>query len=236
MWPEIPTTPLTCIQLPAFARASKALTRLGTIIDAPKQSLWVRHCLQTIAILDRPMVAIVGARSCSEYGSSVAYGIAQSLARAGIVVVSGLARGIDAAAHRGAIDAGGQTIAVLGCGINRDYPGSHAQLAAKITETGGLIMSEYEPDVEPAPWRFPMRNRIVAGISQAVIVVEARERSGALITVDLALEMSRPVFAVPGEITSLLSADTNRLIAQGNATAIHTTDAQGIVTRFGEAL
>src|SRR5581483_2106996 len=121
-----------------------------------------------------------------------------------LVVVSGLARGVDAEAHRGALEAGGATVAVLGCGIDRDYPASHRELARSIVRDG-LIVSEYAPGVEPAPWRFPARNRIIAGLAAATVVVEARERSGALITADLALEEGREVFTVPGEITSALS-------------------------------
>jgi DNA processing protein len=165
-------------------------------------------------ILSRPAVAVVGARSCSRYGAQAARDLARELAAAGIVVVSGLARGIDGEAHRGALAAGGLTVAVLGCGIDRDYPRAHAQLAGRIAESG-LVMSEYPPGVEPAPWRFPARNRIVAGLARATVVVEARERSGALITADFALELGRDVFAVPGEITSGLSKGTNDLIRQG---------------------
>ena len=129
------------------------------------------------------------------------------------MVVSGLARGIDAAAHRGALEAG-TTVAVLGCGIDRDYPRAHAALAAQIAASG-LIVSEYAPGVEPAPWRFPARNRIVAGLARATVVVEARERSGALITADLALDEGREVLAVPGEITAALSKGTNALLRLG---------------------
>ena len=143
---------------------------------------------------------MVGARACSAYGAHVAAALGRELAAAGVVVVSGLARGIDAAAHRGALEAGA-TVAVLGCGIDRDYPRAHAALAAQIAATG-LIVSEYPPGVEPAPWRFPARNRICAGLALATVVVEARERSGALITADLALDEGREVLAVPGEITS----------------------------------
>ena len=159
-------------------------------------------------------MAVVGARSCSPYGAQVARELARDLAAHGIVVVSGLARGIDGEAHRGALAAGGLTVAVLGCGIDRDYPRAHAQLASRIAESG-LVVSEYPPGVEPAPWRFPARNRIVAGLAKATVVVEARERSGALITADFALELGRDVFAVPGEITSGLSKGTNDLIRQG---------------------
>ena len=140
--------------------------------------------------------------------------LGRELARAGLVVVSGLARGIDGEAHRGALEANGATVAVLGCGIDRDYPAAHAELAKQIASTG-LVISEYAPGVEPAPWRFPARNRIIAGLCQVTIVVEARERSGALITADFALEEGREVFACPGEITSALSAGTNELLRLG---------------------
>ena len=167
-----------------------------------------------VELLAQRGVAIVGARACSSYGSQVARLLGRELAAAGLVVVSGLARGIDGEAHRGALESGGCTVAVLGCGVDRDYPAAHAQLAARIAEKG-LIVSEYAPGVEPAPWRFPARNRIIAGLSAATVVVEARERSGALITADFALEAGREVFAVPGEITSALSAGTNALLRLG---------------------
>jgi DNA processing protein len=141
--------------------------------------------------------------------------LGRELAAAGVVVVSGLARGVDGEAHRGALETtAGHTVAVLGCGVDRDYPAAHAQLAGRIAERS-LIVSEYPPGVEPAPWRFPGRNRIIAGLCAATIVVEARERSGALITADFALEEGREVFAVPGEITSALSAGTNALLRLG---------------------
>jgi DNA processing protein len=141
--------------------------------------------------------------------------LARDLAAAGLVVVSGMARGIDGEAHRGALEADGATVAVLGCGIDRDYPAAHAELARRICAGGGLVVSEYEPGVEPAPWRFPARNRIIAGLCGATVVVEARERSGALITADFALEEGRDVLAVPGEITAALSAGTNALLRLG---------------------
>ncbi len=179
---------------------------------------------------DRPAVAVVGARSCSAYGAHVARTLSRDLAAAGVVVVSGLARGVDAEAHRGALDAGGTTVAVLGCGIDRDYPARHAELARRIVAGGGLVLSEYEPGVEPAPWRFPARNRVIAGLALATVVVEARERSGALITADFALELGREVFAVPGEITAALSAGTNRLIRQGAAPLLGSED---VLTALG---
>jgi DNA processing protein len=176
-----------------------------------------------LELLTRPAVAVVGARSCSPYGREVARALARELAAAGLVVVSGLARGIDGEAHRGALDAGGPTVAVLGCGIDRDYPRAHAELARRIAETGAIV-SEYPAGVEPAPWRFPARNRIIAGLALATVVVEARERSGALITADFALELGRDVFAVPGEITSTLSSGTNGLIRQGAAPLLSSDD------------
>ena len=180
---------------------------LRAIYDPPRR-LYVRGGADD-DVLARPAVAVVGARACSPYGAQVARRLGRELAAAGLVVVSGLARGIDGEAHRGALEAGGVTVAVLGCGIDRDYPAAHAELARRIRERG-LVVSEYEPGVEPAPWRFPARNRIIAGLCAATVVVEARERSGALITADLALEEGRDVLAVPGEITSSLSAGRTR--------------------------
>jgi DNA processing protein len=165
-------------------------------------------------LLAQPAVAIVGARACSPYGAQVARMLGRELAAAGVVVVSGLARGIDGEAHRGALETDGHTVAVLGCGIDLHYPAGHATLAQSIGERS-LIISEYEPGVEPAPWRFPARNRIIAGLCAATVVVEARERSGALITADFALEEGREVFAVPGEITSALSVGANALLRLG---------------------
>jgi DNA processing protein len=185
---------------------------LAAIHDPPPR-LFLRGAGEP-GLLEEPAVAVVGARACSSYGRSVARSLARELAAAGLVVVSGMARGIDGEAHRGALDAGGRTVAVLGCGIDRDYPAAHAELARRITESG-LLVSEYEQGVEPAPWRFPARNRIIAGLCRATLVVEARERSGALITADFALEEGRDVLAVPGEISSSLSAGTNALLRLG---------------------
>jgi DNA processing protein len=204
-----------------LARSDPAYPALLAAIHDPPAPLWLRG--RGVELLSRPAVAIVGARSCSAYGSGVARTLARELAGVGVVVVSGMARGIDGEAHRGALEAGGPTVAVLGCGIDRDYPAAHAQLAQRISEHG-LIVSEYEPGVEPAPWRFPARNRIISGLSRAVVVVEARERSGALITVDFALEQGRDVLAVPGEITSRLSAGANALLKLGAAPALGVDD------------
>jgi DNA processing protein len=200
---------------------------LRAIYDPPPR-LYVRGAAGE-DVLARQTVAVVGARSCSPYGAHVARRLGRELAAAGLVVVSGLARGIDGEAHRGALEAGGFTVAVLGCGIDRDYPAAHSELARRIRETG-LVLSEYESGVEPAPWRFPARNRIIAGLSAATVVVEARERSGALITADLALEEGRDVLAVPGEITSALSAGSNALLKLGAGPC---TGAGDVLELFG---
>jgi DNA processing protein len=200
---------------------------LRSIFDPPP-GLFLRGAGEA-ALLDRPAVGIVGARACSSYGSHVARTFGRELAAAGLVVVSGLARGVDGEAHRGALEVGGETVAVLGCGVDRDYPAVHRELARRIC-LEGLVVSEYAPGVEPAPWRFPARNRIIAGLAHATVVVEARERSGALITADLALEEGREVFAVPGEITSALSAGSNGLLRQG-ATVV--TSAADVLEAFG---
>jgi DNA processing protein len=195
------------------ARSDARFPPLLRAIHDPPPGLFLRG-LADVELLSRPAVAIVGARACSSYGAHVARSLGRDLAAAGLVVVSGLARGVDGEAHRGALEAAGATVAVLGCGIDRDYPAAHRDLAARIARRG-LIVSEYAPGVEPAPWRFPARNRIIAGLAVATVVVEARERSGALITADFAMEEGREVFAVPGEITSSLSDGANALLRAG---------------------
>ena len=210
-----------------LARSDPDFPPLLSAIHDPPAGLFVRGTAE-VDLLRRPMVAVVGARSCSPYGAQVARMLGRELAAAGLVVASGLARGIDGEAHRGALESG-TTVAVLGCGIDRDYPASHAQLAAQI-RVRGLAVSEYAPGVEPAPWRFPARNRIIAGLAAATVVVEAREKSGALITADLALEEGREVFAVPGEITSALSAGTNDLLRLG---ATPLTSSEDVLELFG---
>jgi DNA processing protein len=208
-------------------RRDDAFPRLLAAIHDPPSALFLRGAAPE-ELLDRPAVAVVGARSCSAYGRAVARSLGRELAAAGLVVVSGMARGIDGEVHRGALEAG-ETVAVLGCGIDRDYPAAHAELARRICERG-LVVSEYEPGVEPAPWRFPARNRIIAGLCRATVVVEARERSGALITADFALEEGREVLAVPGEITSALSSGTNALLRLGATPVTCTAD---VLESFG---
>ncbi|MGZ4384933.1 MAG: DNA-processing protein DprA [Gaiellaceae bacterium] len=208
----------------------RGFPELLAAIHDPPAGLFLRGS-GSVELLRRPCVAIVGARACSSYGALVARRVGRELAEAGAVVVSGLARGVDAEAHRGALEGGGSTVAVLGCGIDRDYPQAHARLAARICEDG-LLVSEYEPGVPPAPWRFPARNRIVAGLCAATVVVEARARSGALITADFALEEGREVWAVPGEITSALSRGTNHLLRLGAAPLL---DSEELIATLGLA-
>lgn len=183
---------------------------LSRIADPPGV-LFVRGRLEPC---DALAVAVVGARNASPYGKRVAWQLAGGLARAGYTVISGLARGIDAAAHRGALDAGGRTIAVLGTGVLEIYPPEHEQLAAEVMARGAVV-SEAPPLAEAHAGAFPQRNRIVSGLSLGTVVVEAAERSGALITARLATEQGREVFAVPGPIDSRTSRGCHGLIRDG---------------------
>ena len=148
---------------------------------------------------DTPTVAIVGARNCTSYGRGMAEHLAKELSLAGVSVISGLALGVDGAAHRGCLAAGGETYAVLGCGVNVCYPKENYRLFSEVEAHGGII-SEFLPGTQPVSMNFPMRNRIISGLSDAVIITEAREKSGSLITGDLALEQGKEVFAVPGRM------------------------------------
>jgi DNA processing protein len=159
-------------------------------------------------------IAIVGSRRATTYGKTMAYELAYDLAKSGIMVISGGARGIDSHAHKGAIDAGGQTLSVLGCGLDIIYPPENKILFAEI-EAKGALLSEYPLGTPPLPHHFPIRNRIVAGMSNAVVVVEAGVKSGALLTADFALEFGRDVFSMPGYSKSEVSKGTNKLIKQG---------------------
>ncbi len=158
--------------------------------------------------------AIVGARNCSPYGKKAAQEFGKKLAGAGVNLISGMARGIDSMGHRGALLAGGRTYAVLGCGVNIVYPPENWELYEQIAKHGG-ILSEYPPDMAPQPGFFPMRNRIISALSDVVIIIEAKEKSGSLITADYALDQGKDVFALPGSIYDSLSAGCNRLIKQG---------------------
>ncbi|HEX6729996.1 MAG TPA: DNA-processing protein DprA [Pyrinomonadaceae bacterium] len=167
--------------------------------------------------LDQPCIAIVGSRRCSTYGQNAALMIARDLAQRGMTVVSGFARGIDASAHRGALEAGGRTVAVLGTGIDQYYPRDHQRLAGEILDKGGAIVTQFPLSTPPVSENFPYRNRIISGLSLGVVVVEASENSGSLITARLAIEQNREVFAVPGNITSRNSFGTNYLIKGAGA-------------------
>lgn len=184
--------------------------KLKKVFDCP-YALYVKG---NIPELKCPTVAIVGARICSEYGREVAYKFGKELSNAGVGVVSGLAKGIDSYAHKGALAGQGSTYGILGCGVDICYPRENIKIYSEILDRGGVI-SEYLPGAEPVPYRFPMRNRIISGMSDAVIVVEAREKSGSLITVDQALEQNREVFVVPGRITDKLSIGCNNLVKMG---------------------
>lgn len=170
--------------------------------------------------LDQPCVAIVGSRKCSTYGQNAASMLARDLAQRGVTIVSGFARGIDAAAHRGAIEGGGRTVAVIGTGIDQVYPRDHKKLADEVLKANGAIVSQFPLTTPPVSENFPYRNRIISGLSLGVIVVEAAENSGSLITARLAIEQNREVFAVPGNITSRNSFGTNYLIKGAGAKLI----------------
>jgi DNA processing protein len=195
--------------------------RLLAIYDPPAL-LFTRGSCPTA---EAPYVAVVGSRRASDYGKWASEVLGSELARRGVVVVSGAAYGVDGRAHLGCLRARGRTIAVMGCGVDRAYPSLHADLLERIAASG-CVMSEFPPGSPPLPWHFPQRNRIIAGLSHAVVVVEASEKSGALITADMALEEGREVMAVPGPITSPLSLGTNSLIQKG---AKLVTDVQDII-------
>lgn len=183
---------------------------LRQIPEPPKQL----YCIGNLELLKMPAAALVGSRKCSEYGKQVAMNLGKTLAQAGAAVVSGMAKGIDSFGQLGTLKAGGKTIAVLGCGVDICYPAENRKLYDQIASEG-LIVSEYPPGTVPMPYMFPQRNRIIAGLSRVVTVVEAGRDSGALITAGLAEDFGREVYAVPGNITSMWSLGTNKLIADG---------------------
>lgn len=201
--------------------------RLQRLTDPPAQ-LYIQGPLQ--ALLQQPCLAIVGSRAVSPYGQQVTTMLAQAAARAGIVVISGLALGIDSIAHRAALEAQGSTIAVLPGGLKRIYPASHQRLAKQITHRGGALVSEYHGAVSPMKHQFIARNRLIAGLADAVLITEAAERSGSLHTAQFALEDGKDVLVVPGNITSQGSKGVNNLIKVG-ATPI--TSAGDLLEYFG---
>ncbi len=191
---------------------------LAAIVDPPAV-LWTRG---SVAALSLPAVAIVGSRAASPYALAVADQLGHELAARGVAVVSGLARGVDSAAHRGAVAAGGTTIAVLGCGADIVYPPEHGALARAI-EPRGLIVSELAPGTRPLPHFFPQRNRLISGLSRATVIVEAGERSGSLITARCALEQGRDVLAVPGHVIGGRNRGGHALLRDG-ATIVENAD------------
>jgi DNA processing protein len=167
--------------------------------------------------LEGPCVAIVGSRRCSTYGQNAALMLSRELAQRGVTIISGMARGIDAAAHRGALEAGGKTVAVMGTGLDQFYPRDHSKLALEILKKGGALVTQFPLGTPPVSENFPYRNRVISGLSLGVVVVEAAENSGSLITARLAMEQNREVFAIPGNITSRNSFGTNYLIKGAGA-------------------
>ena len=203
--------------------ADPAFPALLAALSDPPLGLFVRGGLPAL-----PAVAVVGARRCSAYGREVAEYLGRELAGGGACVVSGMARGVDGAAHRGALAGGGPTVAVWGAGPDRVYPREHAALADEIAGRGALL-TEYPPGTPPLAAHFPERNRLIAGLARVVIVVEADERSGALVTARLALDEGRDVMAVPGSVFSRLSAGPNGLLRAGAAPVLSAADVLGVL-------
>lgn len=206
----------------------KQLPEEITSIYKPPQRLFVAGDTSLLTAPHR--LAVVGSRKVSPYGASVIEQIIPRVAKAGIVIVSGLALGVDSLAHRATLEAGGSTIAVLPSGLSAIYPTSHTLLAKKIVASGGLVISEYEPTKRPMKHHFIERNRLISACSQATLIIEASHKSGSLHTARFALEQGRDVLAIPGNITSMASEGTNRLI-QAGATPI--TCADDILRHFG---
>ncbi len=205
----------------AVTRLSEAYPPMLTDIYDPPPTLYVRG---DCPLDGERQIAVVGSRRCTRDGQRAAREFARGLAEHGVTVVSGMARGVDSFAHRGALDAGGRTIAVLGCGVDLCYPPENERLMAEILDTGGAVISEFTPGTTPLPGNFPARNRIISGLSAGTLLVEGARASGAMITVNLALEQGRDVFAVPGGIYSPLSEAPNRMILDGATPALSPWD------------
>jgi DNA processing protein len=197
-----------CLHSDSYPAPLRELTQPPPVLYATRIDL--------VARLDEPVAVVIGSRRPSEYGRTLAYRIARGLGAAGVPVVSGLALGIDAIAHRGCVDAGGRTIAVLACGVDVPYPRTNRRLYERIREHGSVV-SEMPPGSRPYRWLFPARNRIMAALGKVTVVVEAAQRSGTLITADFAAELGRDVAAVPGQVTTEAAAGTNGLLRSGAA-------------------
>ncbi len=205
----IHTLPLSHIKYETIV--SKNYPRCFRDLDVPPL---VVYYVGDLSLLDQPSIAIVGTRKCTKYGADLTEKFAKELARAGCCVVSGLAEGIDVHAHIGVLEAKGKTIAVLAGGLNYIYPANNVQIARNIIENGGLIISELAPDTSPHSYTFIQRNRLIAAASSGVLVTEAGAKSGAMHTVNFALDLGKDIFAVPGNVTSKSSEGTNQLIKQ----------------------
>lgn len=214
-----------------LTKADAEYPELLKALSGSPEALWVRGSLLPAA----PAVAVVGSRRPTDYGRRMARVLAAGLARAGVTVVSGLARGIDAEAHAAALEAGGRTWAVLGSGLDRVYPAEHAALAGRIAEEGGAVLSELSPDAPPLRSHFPARNRIVSGLSWAVVVVEGDVKSGSLITARWAADQGREVLAVPGPADSALSAGPIELLRSGARPAADVSDVLAILPAWARA-
>lgn len=196
---------------PLFEKDETYPALLRCIDDPP----YVVYAMGDVSALSRPSVGVVGTRYPSAYGRNMARSLGFGLAQAGLCVVSGMARGVDGCAHEGALDAEGTTVAVLGSGVNVPYPFEHTALYHRIIDGGGAVISEYPLDAEPLTYHFPNRNRVISGLSHAVIFVEGRIKSGGMITVDAALKQGRDVFAVPGMAGQSVAEGPNRIIRDG---------------------
>lgn len=190
-------------------------------IKKPPKQLYV---LGNVDLLNEPGIAIIGSRNCTETGKRIARNFASKLSNEGICINSGMAKGIDTQAHIGALEQGGKTIAVLGCGLNNIYPKENKELFYEIINNGGAVISEYENNVEPESKRFIARNRIVSGMSIGVLVVEAAHRSGTSVTAQFAKAENKPVFCIPHDISEKLGIGTNRLLQKGAKCVVNVTD------------
>jgi DNA processing protein len=226
--PERELERITGLGIEVVTLASATYPMLLREIPSPPAVLYLKGSLTDS---DVKAVGIVGTRRCSAYGRQVALSMAEELARAGVTVISGLALGIDGQAHRGALAGGGRTIAVLGSGVDIVYPSGHRELAEQVAQNGA-VLSDYPPGTKPDAKNFPPRNRIIAGLSKGVVVVEAPNRSGALITVDFAADYGRDVFCVPGNVQSEFSAGCHRVLRDG---ARLVTSAADVLTDLGMA-
>lgn len=206
-----------------------AFTSVLQHIPTPPETLYITGTLPTTR---PPVVAIIGSRKPTAYGIEVTKRLAGDLAKEGVIIISGLAFGVDAIAHTATLEAHGITIAVMAGGLHAVYPATHRGLAQQIITQGGALISEYAPGVEARPYSFLARNRLVSGLADAIIVTEATERSGTLSTVAHALEQNKEVFAVPGPITSLLSAGPNKLLQQGAHVALEAQDILNVIAPY----